>query len=67
MADTAPKQTAFVAFDKSVQQEERLAAVLVTKTEDGTIKAYVKDVPGRNAPPADAVDWFKQAVELANL
>lgn len=67
MADTTPKQTAFVVFDKCVQREERLAAVLVTKSEDGSIKAYTKDVPGRPQPDPEIVDALRTAVEIANL
>lgn len=56
-----------VSFPESSTAEAHVAAVLVTKAEDGTLRTYVKDIPGRNAPDPEAVAVLAQAVELANL
>lgn len=67
MADTTPRQTAFVTFDKVVQAEERMAAVLVTRDSAGTIKAYTKDVPGKPQPDPEIVAALRQSVEIQAL
>jgi len=68
MTNQAPvRQTKFVVFDEASMDEERMAAVLVTKDGEGRLRAYVKDVPGRNAPDPEVVGMLVQAVELANF
>lgn len=61
------RQPRFVVFDEARTDEERLAAVLVTKDGEGNLKAYVKDVPGRNQPDPEVVALLVQSVELTNL
>jgi hypothetical protein len=73
MQDTEPdqiKQAPWVVFDEdrdAIMHEERMAAVLITKTDEGNLKAYVKDVEDRNPPDPEAVAMLVQAVEIANL
>lgn len=66
MTDTI-KQATFVTFPESDPTEERMAAVLVSRNDDGALKAYVKDVPGRNQPDPEIVAALVQSVEIANL
>lgn len=64
VADNVP----FVVFDEEAGQHERMAAVLVVKdTETGNLKAYVKDVEGRQPPSEDAIALLVQSTELSNL
>lgn len=56
-----------VAFAEASPNEERMSAILINKADDGTLRAYVKDVPGRNQPDPEVVALLVQSVELANL
>lgn len=70
MTDTDPrpvKSCPVVAFDTCTKHEERMAAVLITKADDGSLRAYVKDVQGRNQPDPEIVAALVQSVELRNL
>lgn len=67
MADTRMRSTKTVSFPEADTSEERIAAVLINRAADGTLRAYVKDVPGRNQPIPEAVEVLIQAVDLANL
>lgn len=62
------RQAKFVVFEDASTQDERMAAVLITKDhETGKLKAYVKDVPGRPAPDPEIVAALVQSVEIRNL
>lgn len=66
MAQTI-RQPRYVVFDEANTDEERVAAVLVSKDEAGNYRAYVKDVPGRQQPDPEIVALLVQSVEIANL
>jgi hypothetical protein len=67
MADTI-RQPKFVTFPEADHADERVAAVLISKdAETGDLKAYVKDVPGREQPDPEIVAALVQSVELRNL
>lgn len=61
------RQPRFVVFNEARTDEERMAAVLVTKDDQGNLKAYVKDVPGRQQPDPEIVAALVQSVEIQNL
>ena len=61
------KSTRTVVFSEASYDEERMAAVLINKAEDGTLRAYVADVPGREQPDPEVISLLVQSVELANL
>lgn len=56
-----------VTFPEASHNEERVAAILVNKAEDGTLRTYVKDVPGKSQPDPEIVALLTQSVEIANL
>lgn len=56
-----------VTFPEASHSEERVAAILVNKAEDGTLRTYVKDVPGKSQPDPEIVALLTQSVEIANL
>lgn len=56
-----------VTFPEASHSEERMAAVLVNKDEDGVLRAYVADVPGREQPDPEIVAALVQSVEIRNL
>lgn len=61
------KQTKFVTFPEAPVDEERMAAILITKGDDGNLRAYMKDVPDRTQPDPEIVAALVQATEIANL
>ena len=61
------KSTRTVVFSEASYDEERMAAVLINKAEDGTLRAYVADIPGREQPDPEIVSALVQSVELRNL
>lgn len=61
------KNLPVVSFPETNLDEERVAAVLITKDSDGNHRAYVKDVPGKNQPDPEVVALLVQSVELTNL
>ena len=61
------KSTRTVVFSEASYDEERMAAVLINKAEDGTLRAYVADVPGREQPDPEIVAMLVQSVEIKNL
>jgi len=62
------RQAKFVVFQDAPTDEERLAAVLVTRDPDtGATKVYTKDVPGRPQPDPEIVAMLAQSVALQNL
>ena len=61
------RQPRFVTFPETSYDEERMAAVLVTKDDGGNLKAYVKDVPGKHQPDPEIVAALVQSAEIANL
>lgn len=68
MTDTTrPRAPRFVSFDEADPREERMAAVLITRDDAGSVKAYVKDVPGREQPDPEIVLALAQSVEIRNL
>lgn len=67
MAGTTPYRMKTITFPEANTTDERMAAVLVTKAEDGTLKAYVKDFPDRHQPDPEIVALLVQATEIANL
>lgn len=68
MADTTPvKGLKFAHFPEANHNEQHVAAILVTKDDDGKLHTYVKDIPGRNQPNPEIVAMLAQAVEIANL
>lgn len=67
MAVPGIKSTRTVSFPEARYDEERMAAVLVNKAEDGTLRAYVADIPGREQPDPEAIALLVQSVELSNL
>lgn len=67
MAVPGIKSTRTVSFPEARYDEERMAAVLVNKAPDGTLRAYVADVPGREQPDPEVVALLVQSTELANL
>lgn len=64
---TGIKSTRTVVFSEASYDEERMAAVLINKAEDGTLRAYVADVAGREQPDPEVISLLVQSVELANL
>ena len=64
---TGIKSTRTVVFSEASYDEERMAAVLINKAEDGTLRAYVADVPGREQPDPEIVAMLVQSVEIKNL
>ncbi len=67
MAVPGIKSTRTVSFPEARYDEERMAAVLVNKAEDGTLRAYVADIPGREQPDPEIVAMLTQSVEIKNL
>lgn len=68
MADTKPvKGLKTVLFPEANYRERHVAAVLVTKDDDGNLHAYVKDIPGQNQPDPEIVALLVQSTEIANL
>lgn len=61
------KSSRTVAFKDADPHEERMAAVLINRANDGTIRTYTLDVPGRQQPDPEIVAALAQAVEIANL
>ena len=61
------KSTRTVVFNEASYDEERMAAMLINKAEDGTLRAYVADVPGREQPDPEVVALLVQSVEIENL
>ena len=61
------KSTRTVVFSEASYDEERMAAVLINKAEDGTLRAYVADIPGREQPDPEIVAMLVQSVEIKNL
>lgn len=61
------RQPKFVVFDEASIHDERMAAVLITKDSSGNLRAFVKDVPGREQPDPEIVAALVQSVEIANL
>ena len=66
MADKV-RSLKIVSFPEANYDEERMAAVLVNKAPDGTLRAYVADVPGRQQPDHEVVALLVQSVEIRNL
>lgn len=64
---TGIKSTRTVVFSEASYDEERMAAVLINKAEDGTLRAYVADVPGREQPDPEIVAMLVQSVEIKSL
>lgn len=67
MAESRMRSSKTVSFPEADTTEVRVAAVLINKAADGTLRAYVKDVPGYNPPIPEAVELLAQSVELTNL
>lgn len=67
MADTARRSSIVVTFPEANPTEERMAAILVNRADDGTLRTYIKDVPNRNQPDPEIVALLAQSVEIANL
>lgn len=67
MTDGQARGLRFTTFPEANYNEEHVAAVLITKDEEGKHHAYVKEIPGKNPPIPEAVEMLVQAVELANL
>lgn len=68
MADTRPiRGLKTVTFPEANYDERHIAAVLVTRDDDGQLHAYVKDIPGRNQPDPEVVALLVQSAELSNL
>lgn len=67
MAVPGIKSTRTVSFPEARYNEERMAAVLVNKAEDGTLRAYVADIPGREQPDPEIVAALVTSVEIRSL
>lgn len=67
MAVPGVRSTRTVTFPEASLNEDRMAAVLINQAEDGTLRAYIADVPGREQPDPEIVAMLTQAVEIANL
>lgn len=67
MADTIRRRAAFTTFPEAPVSEEGVAAVLFTRDEQGNIRSYVKEYPGREAPDPEIVAVLAQSVELSNI
>ena len=67
MPEQRYKSSRTVSFRDADPHEERLAAILVNKADDGSIRTYVADVPGREQPDPEIVAVLAQAVSIANL
>lgn len=67
MAVPGIKSTRTVSFPEASYDEERMAAVLVNKAEDGTLRAYVADIPGREQPDPEIVAALVTSVEIRSL
>jgi hypothetical protein len=68
MTEQQARQTKFVVFDEASTDDERMAAVLISKdAETGALKAHVKAGPGRSEPDPEIVAALVQATEIANL
>lgn len=68
MTDTPPVRGLKMAtFPEAKLTEAHMAAVLITKDDDGLLHAYVKDIPGRAQPDPEIVALLVQSVEIANL
>ena len=66
--DTPPvRSLKVVGFPEASHEEERVAAVLINRDANGNLRAYVKDVPGKNPPDPEVVALLVQSVELCNL
>lgn len=66
MADKV-RSLKIVSFPEANYDEERMAAVLVNKAPDGTLRAYVADIPGREQPDPEIVAALVTSVEIRNL
>lgn len=64
---TEMKSTRTVVFPEADTGEERVAAVLINKNDDGTLRAYVADIPGHEQPDPEIVAMLTQSVEIKNL
>lgn len=67
MASTVRSSNTVVFPEADAVSEERMAAVLINRGPDGTLRAYVKDVPGKHQPDPEIVAALVQSVELTNL
>lgn len=65
--DSQRTQPHFVVFPEMTDDEERIAAVLITKHESGELRAHVRDLDGRSDPDPEAVAMLKQSIELRRL
>lgn len=62
------RQSKTVVFNEASHEDERVAAVLVSRdATTGNLKAHVKDVPGREQPDPEIVALLVQSVEIRNL
>lgn len=67
MTDSEIRQTPWVVFPDADKSDERMAAILVSKDEEGTLKAHVVVPEDRAEIPEGVVDMVVNAVEIANL
>lgn len=58
---------AYTVFPEAPVSEEGVAAVLITKHENGDFRAYVEEYPGRNGPDPEIVAALKDSTEIRNL
>jgi hypothetical protein len=55
-----------VHFPEANATDERLTAVLVTQSQDGTVKAYVKDFDPHNPPDYETVAALVESAATNN-
>ena len=67
MPETTRRRVGYVTFPEAPASEEMIAAVLVTRDDEGTVRAYTKDVPGIEQPDPEVVSLLAQAASTANL
>lgn len=61
------RSTRSVVFPEASPKEERIAAILINKAPDGSLRAYTADVPGRQQPDPELISMLVQSVEIQSL
>lgn len=67
MAVPGVRSTRTVTFPEASLDEERMAAVLINRDADGTLRAYTADVAGREQPDPELISMLVQSVEIQSL
>lgn len=65
--DLAPARPGFVTFPEAPNDQEMLAAVLITRDADGNVRAHVRTYPGYTQPDPDIVALLAQSASIVNL